>query len=72
VGIAVHVQMNLIGDLAEANRCLDAMERITGLLGEHNQQGRLYVVEGESLGTVADRIAAHLPKGWQDHLVFEL
>ncbi len=64
--------MNLIGDPAEADRCLDAMERATGRRGEHNGQGRLYVVEGENLGEAADRIAAHLPKGRQNCLVFEL
>jgi hypothetical protein len=72
VGSGVHVQMNLIGDTAEADRCLDTMERATGLRGEHNQHGRLYVVEGGNLGKAADLIAAHLPDGWQDHLVFEL
>jgi hypothetical protein len=70
----VKVQMALTptGDAAEADRCLDAMERATGLHGEPNAEGRLYVVEGEDVGQVADRIAAHLPKGWQDHLIFEL
>jgi hypothetical protein len=48
------------------------MERATGLRGEQNEQGRLYVVEGENLGEAADRIAANLPKGGQDHLVIEL
>ena len=66
------MQLNLIGDPVEADRCLDAMERATGLRGERNEQGRLYTVEGENLGEAADRVAAHLPKGWQDHLVFEL
>lgn len=68
----VRVQLNRIGDPAEADRRLDAMEKATGLRGEPNPEGRLYVVEGEEVGQVADRIAAHLPEGWQAHLLFEL
>jgi hypothetical protein len=33
------VQLTPIGDPAEADRCLDAMEQATGLRGEPNEQG---------------------------------
>jgi hypothetical protein len=48
------------------------MEQATGLRGEPNEQGRLYLVECEDVGRAADRIAAHLPKGWQGYLGFGL
>lgn len=66
------MQLSRIGDPTEAERCLDVMEQATGLSGEPNSDGRLYKVEAENLSRAADRIAAHLPKGWQDQLVFEL
>lgn len=72
IATTFHVQLTRIGDPAEADRCLDAMEDATGLRGDANEQGRLYVIEGEELGAETDRIAAHLPKGWQDSLIFEL
>jgi hypothetical protein len=70
--MTVHAQWNRIGDPAEADRCLDAMEQATGLKGERNENGRLYLAEGEDPGELTGRIAAHLPKGWQDYLEFEV
>ena len=66
----MRVQLTTIGDPAEA--VFDEMEQATGLRGEDNEQGRLYAVEGQDVGQAADRIAAHLPEGWQGRLVFEL
>jgi hypothetical protein len=68
----VHVHVIRIGsDSVKADRYLDAMEQATGLQGEPTPQGRLYVIDA-SVADGADRIAANLPTGWQDHLVFEL
>jgi hypothetical protein len=67
-----HVQLTRIGDHAEADRCLDAMERAAGLRGEPNARGRLYMFEGDDLDAATNKIVDHLPKGWQDHLVFEV
>jgi hypothetical protein len=53
MGESVRVQVNRIGDLAEAERYLDAMEQGSGLRGEPNSRGRLYVVEA------VDIFAAH-------------
>ena len=66
------IQLNRIGDPAEADRLLDEMERATGLLGEPNATGRRYMLPGEDVSEAADRIAANLPAGWQDSLYLEL
>ena len=66
MGGSVQVQLNRIGDPVEADRCRDAMERATGLQGEHNEQGRLYVVDTrtwERRPTGSLRISQ---KGWQE------
>jgi hypothetical protein len=68
----VQVQVNRIGDPAEADRCLDAMEQASGLRGEPNAEGRLYAVEAKDVFAAHNQIIDHLPKGWQDHLRFEL
>jgi hypothetical protein len=67
----VRIQLNTIGDPARAERCLDQMEQATGVRGERNPMGRLYVVEGEEVGEAADRIVRNLPAGWQDHFMFK-
>jgi hypothetical protein len=68
----VRVQVNRIGDAVEADRCLDALEQASGLRGEPNSRGRLYVLEAGHVFAAHHRIIDHLPKGWQDHLTFDL
>jgi hypothetical protein len=69
---SARVQLNQIGDPAESGRCLDAMEQSSGLRGEPNSQGRLYIFESANLDAATNQILDHLPEGWQDHLVFEV
>jgi hypothetical protein len=68
----VQVQVNRIGDPGEADRCLDTMERASGLRGEPNPEGRRYAIEAKDVFAAHNQIIDQLPTGWQARLVFEL
>jgi hypothetical protein len=74
--VAAPVQLVKIGDDAEAERALDALESAIGLVGQRNQSGRRYAFAGEeSVSEAADQLAAALGRvapGWQQHLSFDL
>ena len=68
----MRVQVYRIGDPAEADRCLAAMEQASGLRGEPNSEGRVYLLEAQDIFSAHNKIIDHLPKGWGDHVSFEL
>lgn len=69
---SVRVQLYRVGDRAAADRCLDAMERASGLRGEPNSDGRVYVIEARDIFAAHDLVIDYLPSGWQDHISFGL
>lgn len=72
--ITVHVRVVPLAtaDAEQASRLLDEMERTTGLRGEPDGAGCLYVIEGNDPELLMRRIAGGLPSGWQDVLAFEV
>jgi hypothetical protein len=71
MGESVRVQVNRIGDLAEADRYLDAMEQ--GSASEESRtraDGCTWSRPWTSSPRI-NQIIDHLPQGWQDHLVFQ-
>lgn len=69
--MSVWVQVNRIGDPAEGDRLLDAMEQETGVRGERDGDGRRYVFDDlADVGEATDWLAARLGPGWQNHLEF--